>query len=59
MEQIDKSGMPRSMEQLVEAREAVKKALVDIKNISPVVVHYPCIIEALQELIGRRVENVL
>ena len=54
MVMVDKTGQPRSIEQLLEACNALKKSLFDIKNIDPILIHYPCIIEALQELIDRR-----
>jgi len=51
---IDKTGEPRSKEDLIEAREAIKKDLIDLKNITPILIYYPTIIEAINELIERR-----
>lgn len=49
---IDKSGEPRSILDLIETREAVKREL--IKSVAPIVLYYPIIIEALTELIEIR-----
>ncbi len=49
---IDKSGEQRTIKELVEAREAIKKEI--IRSLNPIMIYYPIIIEALNELIERR-----
>ncbi len=53
----DKSGKPRSIEELLEAREAIKREL--IRSVAPIMVYYPTIIEALTELLERRKKELL
>jgi hypothetical protein len=48
------SGRPRSDKDIIEARNAVVKSLINLKDVSPILVHYPTIIEALNELLDRR-----
>ncbi len=54
MEMIDKSGEPRRDEELIEARNAIAKELISLKNFGPILLYYTTIIEALDELLERR-----
>lgn len=54
MEIADLTGQPRSNEDIIEAIEAIKRELVSLKNFSPILIYYPTIIEALNELLERR-----
>ncbi len=51
---IDKTGEPRSNEDLLEAKKALIEALIKLTNIDPILVYYPTIIEAIDELLERR-----
>lgn len=51
---VDKTGKPRSEQDLIEARTAIEKELVSMKNFGPILIYYPTIIEAINELIERR-----
>jgi len=51
---MDKSGKPRRNEELIEAKEAIKKEMVNLQNISPILVFYPTIIDAIDELLEVR-----
>ena len=51
---IDVSGIPRTIKELIEARDAAKKELVQFKTPSPLMIHLSVIIEALDELIEIR-----
>ena len=51
---VDKTGEPRSDQDLIEARIAIEKELISMKNFGPILVYYPTIIEAINELIERR-----
>jgi len=51
---VDKPGKPRSEQDLIEARTAIEKELVSMKNFGPILIYYPTIIEAINELIERR-----
>lgn len=50
----DKSGEPRSDNDIREARTAIQRALISFKDVSPILLHYPTIIESLNELLVRR-----
>jgi len=54
MEMIDRTGEPRRDEELIEAKDAIVKELISLKNVSPILIHYPTIIEAIEELLERR-----
>jgi hypothetical protein len=54
MEIIDRSGEPRRDEELIEARNAIAKELISMKNFGPILLYYPTIIEAIEELLERR-----
>jgi len=54
MEMIDRTGEPRRNDELIEAREAIKKELITLTNISSILVYYPTIINAIDELLERR-----
>ena len=54
MEMNDRSGEPRSDEDLIEARKAIIKELISLKNVTPILIHYPTIIDGLKELLERR-----
>ncbi len=54
MEMVDRTGEPRRDNELIEAREAIKKQLITLKNMDPIMVYYPTIINALDELLERR-----
>lgn len=56
LEQIDKTGEPRSNRELLEACDAVKKGFLDIKNFTPIILYYPCIIDAIHELLRMRLK---
>lgn len=51
---IDNSGKPRSGQDLIEARHALKKAMINPRNFSPILVFYPTLINAIDELLERR-----
>jgi len=57
LEQIDKTGEPRTNRELPEACDALKKGFLDIKNFTPIILHYPCIIDAIHELLRRRLKD--
>ena len=50
----DISDQPRRDNELIEAREAIKKELISLKNINPILVYYPTILNAIDELLERR-----
>lgn len=52
IETVDKSGMPRDNSEIEETIKQLEKEL--IKGISPIMVHYPTIIDGLKELLDRR-----
>jgi len=54
MEIIDRTGQPRRENELIEAKEAIQKELISLKNLSPILVYYPTIINAIDELLERR-----
>ena len=54
MEIVDRTGEPRSNEDIVEAIEAIKRELVK-GQINPVMVFYPIVLDALVELLHRRI----
>jgi len=54
MEIVDKTGEPRSNEDIGEAIDAIKNRLVK-GPIDPIMVFYPTIIDALVELLQRRI----
>jgi len=51
---VDKTGRPRSDSDLIEARMAIENELVSMKNFGPILIYYPTIIEAINELLIRR-----
>ncbi|MHA1872625.1 MAG: hypothetical protein ACTSVB_00815 [Candidatus Heimdallarchaeaceae archaeon] len=53
---VDKTGQPRSDDDLIEARTALEKELISMKNFGPILIYYPTIIEAINELLKRRKE---
>jgi len=54
VEIVDNTGKPRRDDELIEARKAIEKELISLKNISPILVYYPTIIAAINELLERR-----
>jgi hypothetical protein len=54
MVMIDTTGEPRRDKELVEARKAIERELISLKNFDPILVYYPTIIDALNELLERR-----
>ena len=54
MEMIDRTGEPRSDKELIEARNAITKELISLKNFGPILLYYTTIIEAIDELLERR-----
>ncbi len=50
----DKTGEPRSLEDLKEARAAVRKALFQLDFSNPLLIHLTVISDALAELIAIR-----
>jgi len=54
VEIVDRTGEPRSNEDIVEAIEAIKRELVK-GQINPVMVFYPIVLDALVELLHRRI----
>jgi len=52
MEIVDNSGKPRTDDEINEAIEFLKKEMVT--ELSPRLVYYPTILEALKELLIRR-----
>jgi len=54
MEVVDRTGESRRDDELIEARDAVAKELVSMKNFGPILIYYPTIIEAINELLERR-----
>lgn len=58
MKIVDLSGQPRSERDLIEAKEAIQKELVNLKNLNPILVYYPTIINAIDELLERRSKDV-
>ena len=51
---VDNTGKPRKDDELIEARNAIAKELISMKNFGPVLIYYPTIIEAINELLERR-----
>ncbi len=51
---IDKSGKPRSIEELKEAQSAVNQAIIKFDVASPLTIHLTVIKDALAELIAIR-----
>jgi len=56
MEMVDKTGEPRSNEDIVEAIDAIKTRLVK-GPLDPIMIFYPTIIDSLIELLERRVRD--
>lgn len=54
----DLSGQPRRNDELIEAREAIKKELINPKSLAPILVYYLTIINAIDELLERRSKDV-
>ena len=52
----DTSGKPRRIDELEQARDAVTRYLIGPK-LDPIMVFYPTIIEAINELIERRIKD--
>ena len=57
MEIEDKTGQPRSEQDLIDARLALQKELINPKNLNPIQVYYPTILDAINELLIRRSED--
>ena len=53
LEFVDKSGEPRTDEEIREAIEAIKKDLVE-GDLSPLKIHYLVIVDGLTELLSYR-----
>jgi len=51
---VDKTGEPRSDSDLIEAKDAIVKELISMKNFGPILIYYPTIIDAINELLERR-----
>ena len=51
---IDKTGEPRSEQDLIEAKTAITKELISHANFGPILIYYPTIIDAINELLERR-----
>ena len=47
----------RSDEEIIDARKAIENSLKDPNDFSLILVYYPTIIEALNELLDRRLNN--
>lgn len=54
----DLSGQPRRDDELIEAREAIKRELINPKSLAPILVYYLTIINAIDELLERRSKDV-
>ena len=54
MEIVDRTGSPRSNQDIGEAIDAIKKELVR-GQVNPAMIFYPTIIDALIELLQRRI----
>ena len=54
IEMNDQSGQPRSNQDLIDARDMIKKELIAGKIIPHMTIHFPVIIEAINELIISR-----
>ncbi len=54
----DTTGQPRSDADLIEARIAIEKELISMKNFGPILLYYPTIIEAINELLKRRKDGI-
>lgn len=54
MVMIDRTGKPRRDEEIIEAIEAIKRELLSLKNFGPILIYYPTILNALDELLERR-----
>jgi len=50
----DKTGQPRSEQELIEARDVISKQLINPFEFDPILVQYPTIIDAINELLERR-----
>jgi hypothetical protein len=53
----DKSGQPRREQELIEAQLMIKKEVIGGKIIPHMMIHYPVIIEAIDEVIITRRES--
>jgi len=51
---MDRSGKSRSDKELIEAKEAIMKEMIKMKNLNSVFIFYPIIIDAIDELLRRR-----
>lgn len=56
MEFIDNTGKPRSNQDIIETINALKKEMIT-GQINPIIVFFPTILNALEELLERRKEN--
>jgi len=54
MEIVDRTGLPRHDNESIEAKEVIKKQLITLNELHPIMVYYPIIINALDELLERR-----
>ena len=50
---IDKTGEPRSEQEILEAKEAIMKQLIQ-GPLAPIQIHFPVILDAFDELLQRR-----
>jgi hypothetical protein len=50
----DTTGQPRSDKDLLEAKQAMVNELISMKNFGPMLIYYPTLIEAVDELLKRR-----
>jgi hypothetical protein len=49
---IDKTGQPRTDQEIIDAINALKKDLIN--NVNPILIYYPIILESLNELLYYR-----
>lgn len=53
---VDKTGQPRTEVELLEAVNSLKIFMV--QQVNPIIVHFPAIIDAIDELFERRKKDV-
>jgi hypothetical protein len=51
---VDKTGKPRSDNELINARNAIQREMVMVERLDPILVYYPTIIDAINELLEKR-----
>jgi hypothetical protein len=54
VEIVDKTGEDRSNKDLIEAKKAIETELINMKNFGSILLYYPTIISAINELLKRR-----